>query len=122
MTSEHVLQSDQHHGPRPRDAAEAQADHALQHALALNALLKFRRDFSHAVLLNLVTPLARRHEIIERWFLISGRADHLFLAAVRVLGASITLYLVRRHDRWSPDKFRAGRSLIRTGAGRLVSL
>src|SRR5712671_7970463 len=100
MTSEHVLQSDQHHGLRPRDAAEARADRALQHALALNALLKCRRDFSHAVLLNLVTLLARRHEIIERWFLISGRADHLFLAAVR-LGASITLYLVRRHDRWS---------------------
>src|SRR5258707_1359220 len=120
MTSEHVPQSDQHYGPRRRDAAEPQADRAPQHALALNALLKCRRDFSHAVLLNLVTLLARRHEIIERWFLISGRADHLFLAAVRVLGASITLYLVRRHDRWSGDKFRAGRSLIRAGAGRLV--
>jgi hypothetical protein len=51
------------------------ADRAPQHALALNPILKCRRDFSHAVLLNLATTLARRHEIIDRWFLVSGRDE-----------------------------------------------
>ena len=73
---------------------------AVQIAIASALLLGLFPTISYGLglALHTVTTLVTIPRIIDPWGLISGTPQHLFLAAIPVLGGFIALFLMRAQD------------------------
>jgi len=73
---------------------------AVQSAIAIAIILGLFPTISYGLglALHAVTFVVTFTKIIDPWGLISGSPQHLFLAALPVLGGSIALFLLRKQD------------------------
>jgi len=83
---------------------------ALESVLAVAIILGAFRRWSYGIglLVHAATTFVTARLIIDPWGLISGEPQHLYLAAVPILGAFAALYLLRDLDTYSFDEWRAG--------------
>ena len=73
------------------------------------AIGAFRRwGYGIGLLVHAATTIVTARLIIGPWGLISGEPQHLYLAAMPILGAFAALYLLRDLDFFSLDEWRAG--------------
>lgn len=91
-------------------AAVAYVLGALESVLAVAIIIGAFRRWSYGIglLVHAATTVATARLIIDPWGLISGEPQHLYLAAVPILGAFAALYLLRDLDSFSLDEWRAG--------------
>ena len=66
--------------------------------------------YGFAVLIHAYSTVTTWRQIIDPWGLVFGEVKHLYLAAVPILVALIVLYMLREHDIWSIDGWRARRA------------
>ena len=90
--------------------AVAYALGALESVLAVAIIVgAFRRwSYGMGLLVHAATTIVTARLIIDPWGLISGEPQHLYLAAVPILGAFAALYLLRDLDSFSLDEWRDG--------------
>ncbi|ANK81851.1 MAG: hypothetical protein TEF_14390 [Rhizobiales bacterium NRL2] len=83
---------------------------ALESVLAVAIIVGAFRRWSYGIglLVHAATTIVSARLIIDPWGLISGEPQHLYLAAVPILGAFAALYLLRDLDSFSFDEWRAG--------------
>lgn len=82
----------------------------LESVLAVAIIVGAFRRWSYGIglLVHAATTIVTARLIIDPWGLISGEPQHLYLAAVPILGAFAALYLLRDLDSFSFDEWRAG--------------
>lgn len=89
----------------------------LESLLAVAIIVGAFRRWSYGIglLVHGATTMATANLIIDPWGLISGDPQHLYFAAVPVLAAFVSLYLLRDLDCFSFDEWRAaaGRKTLR---------
>lgn len=73
-------------------------------ALAIIAGAFRRWSYGLGLVVHAATTVATVRLIADPWGLISGEPQHLYFAAVPVLGAFAALYLLRNLDRFSVDE------------------
>jgi len=83
---------------------------ALESVLAVAIIAGAFRRWSYGIglLVHAATTIVTVRLIIDPWGLISGEPQHLYLAAIPILGAFAALYLLRDLDTFSLDEWRAG--------------
>lgn len=83
---------------------------ALESLLAVAIIIGAFRRWSYGIglLVHAATTIATAGLIVDPWGLVSGEPQHLYLAAVPILGAFAALYLLRDLDCFSFDAWRAG--------------
>jgi len=83
---------------------------ALESVLAVAIIVGAFRRWSYGIglLVHAGTTIVTARLIIDPWGLISGEPQHLYLAAVPILGAFAALYLLRDLDSFSLDEWWAG--------------
>ncbi len=74
-------------------------------------------SYGFAVLIHAYSTVTTWRQIIDPWGLVFGEVKHLYLAAVPILVALIVLYMLREHDIWSIDGWRARRAVRASEAG-----